>query len=87
MRTPILLCILGFVIAGVAHIVSKIAERRARQSYRELIGGDAELPRDGWQEVQPLAGRWGCLIAVMEFLRGIGVALAVGAVLYLTVGT
>jgi len=83
----ILLCGLGLTIATAGHLASKVAERCARQSYRELVGPDHEVPEDGWQEIRPLAGRWGCLIALMEFVRGIGLALAVGAALYMIIGT
>lgn len=81
-----LFCLLGILMAVTAHVASKVAERRARQSYRELVGDDVDVSRDGWQEIRPLAGRWGCLVAVLEFLSGMGVFVALGAGLYLVVG-
>lgn len=74
---------LGIALAVAAHLGSEAAERRARYAYRELVGEDHDLPEDGWQEIRPLAGRWGCLVAALGFLRGLGVALALGTGLYL----
>jgi hypothetical protein len=85
--SPVLfLALLGVAIAAAAHSGSKRAERRAREGYRELVGEDHEPPDDGWQTIRPLAGRWGCLVAALEFVRGLGIALALGAGLYLVAG-
>lgn len=81
----VLLCLLGAAVAATAHVGSKAAERRARESYQDLVGADPDLPEDSWQEVRPLAGRWGCLVAGLELLRGVGLALALGTGLYLIV--
>jgi len=80
------LLLLGIVVAAAAHLGCKVTERLARERYRELVGEEADLPEDGWQEIRPLAGRWGCLVAGLEFVRGMGVFLALGAVLYLVFG-
>ena len=85
MNVPILFCLLGILMAATAHTASKVAERRAREAYRELVGEDPDVPLDGWQEVRSLAGRWGCLVAMLEFLRGMGAFVALGAGLYLVV--
>lgn len=82
----IILCVLGVVVALASHVGSKVVERLARESYRELVGEDPDLPDDGWQEIRPLAGRWGCLFPGLELLRGLGVMVALGAGLYLVVG-
>ena len=82
----ILLCLLGIVLAVLAHIGSKVAEGLARERYRELVGEDYALPKDGWEEIRPLAGRWGCLLAVLDFLRGLGVVVALGTGVYMIAG-
>lgn len=83
MSLTVLFFILGILISLAAHAGSRAAELRARERYRELMGDAPDLPDDGWQEIRPLAGRWGCLIATLEFLRGVGIALALGMGLYL----
>ena len=83
MSPALILLLLGIALATAGHIGSRAAERRARDAYRELVGEDHRLPEDGWQEIRPLAGRWGCLVAALGFLRGLGVALALGTGLYL----
>jgi len=82
----VLSCLLGILMAATAHLGCKVAERRARQDYRELVGDDPDVPHDGWEEIRPLVGRWGCLLAALEFLRGVGFLVALGAGLYLIVG-
>lgn len=84
--TVIGLCLLGLLVAVTAHVASRLAELRARRGYRELVGEDLDVPDDGWQGIRPLAGRWGCLLAVLEFIRGLGVVVALAAALYLAVG-
>jgi hypothetical protein len=65
-----------------------MAERRARIAYAELVGEETATnpPDDLWKDVRPLAGRWGCVVTTLEFVRGIGVVLALGAGLYLLAG-
>jgi len=71
-----------------AHLAIKVAERRARKAYEELVGEEtaANPPDDVWKDVRSLAGSWGCLVTTLEFVRGIGVVLALGAGLYLLTG-
>lgn len=68
-----------------AHRAIKVAERRAREAYEELVGEEtaANPPDDVWKDVRPLAGRWGCVVTTLAFVRGVGVVVALGAVLYL----
>ena len=86
MSKGILLFLLGSAVAVAAHVGSKMAERRARDRYRELMGEHTDLPEDGWRTIRPLVGPWGCLLAAFEFLRGLGVVTALAAGLYLVVG-
>ena len=80
---PALLLVLGLISAVAAHLGSKAAERLAHERYRELVDEKLDFPDDAWQEIRPLAGHWGCLSAGLEFLRGVGVVIAVAAALYL----
>jgi hypothetical protein len=83
-----LFCILGIIVAGIAHLATRVAERRAREVYRELVGEEAgsSAPDDVWKDVRPLVAGWGCLVTVLEFIRGLGVVVALGAGLYLVTG-
>lgn len=73
----------GTAVAMGAHVGLKAAQRRARKAYRELVGKKHEPPEDEWEGIRTLTGGWGCLSAVLEFLRGLGVVLAGAAVIYL----
>jgi hypothetical protein len=75
----------GVVVALGAHLGCRITERGARRAYKELVGEEAaaDAPNDVWKDVRPLVGRWGILLATLEFLRGLGVVVAVGAGLYM----
>jgi hypothetical protein len=86
MSAAVVICLVGIVVAVVAHIGAKTAERRAGERYRELVGGDADLPEDGWKGIGPLAGRWGCIVTTLELLRSLGLFLTLGAGLYLVAG-
>jgi hypothetical protein len=88
MTTALLLLVLGMLIALAAHLGCKVAERRARDVYRELVGEEvaSSAPDDAWNGVRPLVARWGCLVTVLEFIRGLGVVVAFGAGLYLVTG-
>lgn len=79
---------LGIVLALAAHLAIGVAERRARKAYEELVGEQAAAnpPDDVWEDIRPLAGRWGCLVTALEFVRGVGVVVALGAGLYLVTG-
>lgn len=81
----ILTCVLGLVVAAGAHFASFVAERRAKRTYKEIVGKRGQLsePKDTWRGVRRLVGSWGCLLTVLEFVRGLGVLLALGSVLYL----
>lgn len=83
--TAVLLCAAGILLAVSAHLATKVAERRAQAQYREVIGEEypAATPDDQWKGVRSLVGRWGCLVTVLEFVRGVGVLLAVASGLYL----
>jgi hypothetical protein len=86
-RAP-LVCLLGTATAAVAHLAIRVAERRARDAYRSIVGEDAAAGRadDEWKDIRPLVASWGCLVTILEFVRGAGVLLAFGAGLYLIVG-
>jgi len=86
-RAP-LVGLLGTTAALVSHLAIRVAERRARDVYRSIVGDDAVTGRghDEWKDVRPLVASWGCLVTILEFLRGAGVLLAFGAGLYLVVG-
>ena len=86
MSAGLILCFLGAMVAVAAHLGSRAAESRARETYRELVGENYDLPEDDWQEIRPVAGLWGCLVAGLAFLRGLGVFVALGAGLYLVAG-
>lgn len=81
-----LLLVLGTAVAVGAHLGLEAAEHRARKAYRELVGEKAEPPDDHWAGIRTLTGHWGCLVTVLEFVRGAGVLMAGAAVLYLAVG-
>jgi hypothetical protein len=78
----------GVVLAAAAHLAIKVAERRARKGYEELVGEEtaANPPDDVWKDVRPLAASWGCVVTTLEFVRGLGVVVALGAGLYLVTG-
>lgn len=38
---------------------------------------------DPWIDIRPIVGRWGCLVLVLEFLRGLAVLVVILSVLYL----
>jgi hypothetical protein len=81
----LLLLLLGLLISLTAHLACKVAERRARVVYREVVGDEvaSRAPDDVWSDVRPLVASWGCLVTVLEFIRGLGVVVALGAGLYL----
>jgi hypothetical protein len=66
----------------------RVAERHAREVYRELVGEEAtpSEPEDVWKEVRAIVGGWGCLVTGLEFVRGVGVVVALAAGLYLVTG-
>jgi hypothetical protein len=84
----VLLCAVGLLVALSAHLAIKVAERRAREMYRGLVGGEAASsePEDMWKEIRAIVGGWGCLVTALEFVRGLGVVLALAAGLYLVTG-
>ena len=86
-RAP-LVCLLGTATAVVAHLAIRVTERRARDVYRTMVGEDAvACPADDeWKDVRPLVASWGCLVTILDFIRGASVLLALGAVVYLIVG-
>jgi hypothetical protein len=88
MTVALLLLLLGLLIALAAHLGCKVAERRARATYRELVGEKvaSSAPDDLWSDVRPLVAAWGCLVTALEFARGVGVVVALGAGLYLVAG-
>ena len=96
MARAALFCLLGVVAALVAHVATRVAERRARDIYRDLVGGDAASAEaaaaapagvnDEWKDIRPLVASWGCLVTVLEFVRGAGMLLALAALLYLIAG-
>jgi hypothetical protein len=71
----LILCLLGIAVAVAAHLGCRAAEHRASEAYRELVGENYDLPEDGWREIRPVVGGWGCLVPALAFLRGLGVAL------------
>lgn len=85
--TATLFCILGILVAVVAHLASKEAEYRAKRTYKELMGNKhmRNAPEDIWTGVRPLVGGWGCLLAMLEFLKGVGILVAIGSGLYLII--
>ena len=82
--TAVLLMVAGTGLATAAHLTIRVAERHARRAYEELVGEDAARypPDDAWKGIRSLTGNWGCVVAVLEFLRGLGVAVALGAGIY-----
>jgi hypothetical protein len=88
MTMAILLLMVGLVIALTAHLGCRVAERRAQEVYHELVGEEAasSAPHEIWGDVRPLVARWGCLVTVLEFVRGLGVVAALAAGLYLITG-
>jgi hypothetical protein len=88
MSAATLLCVLGVAVAVSAHVATKVAERRAQQMYRELVGEEAasQAHDDIWDGVRPLVAGWGCLVTALEFVRGLGIVVALAAGLYLVTG-
>ena len=80
--------VLGVGVALGAHIATRTAARRAERVYRTLLGpqhaGSSGDPL--WGEMRVGVGRWGCLWVALEFLRGMGVLVALGAALAWVVG-
>jgi len=87
MSAAVFLFAAGGALAIVAHLGCKLAERRARERYRELVDEGYDAPADRWEEIRPLVGHWGCLVVGMELARGLGAAVTGGAVLYLLMGS
>jgi hypothetical protein len=83
----VLFCVLGVLVAVAAHLASKGAERRAKRTYKELMGDKhvGNAPEDIWTEVRPLVGGWGCLLALLEFLKGVGILVSIGSGLCLII--
>jgi len=81
--TAVSILVLSTIFAVAAHVASKIAKRRAEKTYREFMRDVDESEEGIWHEIRPLVGGWGCSLAALEFLRGIGIFLALGAALYL----
>jgi len=81
----ILMVVLGVVLAAMSHLGIKAAERRAREAYGELVGEETATnpPDDVWKDIRPLVGSWGCAVMTLEFVRGMGVIIALGAGVYL----
>lgn len=84
----VLIAGVGGAVAVGAHLAMAWAERRARRAYEELVGEEeaARAPDDGWRGVRRLVGGWGCLVPALALVRGVGVAAAVGAGLYVVAG-
>lgn len=56
-----------------AHVASRIAEHRAKKAYQEFMTDAEEWPEKGiGYEIRLIVGVWGCLFAVLEFLREMG---------------
>jgi hypothetical protein len=82
-----LLCVLGIIVSLGAHLGCKVVERLAEERYKELVGDkDSEAADDVWEGVRPMVGSWGCLLTVLEFVRGLGLLILLGALLYLFAG-
>jgi hypothetical protein len=84
----LLLIILGVAVAAGAAWGSRAADQRARQTYRRLMREYAEKQRPGdiWEEVRPVVGGWGCLVAALRLAVGLGLVTAIGALVYLLAG-
>jgi hypothetical protein len=82
------LCVLSIAFAAIAHLATKVAERHAQQVYRDLVGEEAasHASDDIWNDVRPLVAGWGCLVTALEFIRGLGIVVALTAGLYLVAG-
>lgn len=86
---PLVLLIVGAAVALGAHVACTITGRRAKKRYREIAGPepDSESVEGGlWSEVRSMVGVWGCLTVGLEFLRGLGVVVALFGALYLILG-
>jgi hypothetical protein len=84
----VLVSVLGLAVAAIAHLAIRVAERRAREAYRELAGEEAasSAPDDVWKDVRSLVGGWGCLVTGLELVRGVGLVVALAAALFLVAG-
>lgn len=87
MSAAVFLLAAGGALAIGSQLGCKLAERRARESYRELVDEGYDAPADRWEEIRTLVGHWGCLVAGMELGMGLGAAVVGGAALYLLVGS
>jgi hypothetical protein len=78
----------GTAVSAGAAWGARAADRRARQTYRRLMREHAETQRPGdiWEEVRPVVGGWGCLVAALRLVVGLGVVTAIGALVYLLAG-
>jgi hypothetical protein len=79
---------MGAAVAAGATWGARAADRRARQTYRRLMREHAETqhPGDIWEEVRPVVGGWGCLVAALRLVVGLGVVMATAALVYLLAG-
>ena len=77
---------LGVSLTAAAHLASRAAPGRARKTYRALVGEKPDLPDDHWKDIRTLVGLWGCLAAVLHFLRAVGLVVAAAAALCLISG-
>jgi hypothetical protein len=80
-----LLFILGLLLALAAHLIGKEAERRAQETYDQLLRPEWQrsLPQDAWTEVRPIVGRWGWLVVLLNLVRGLALVLALIGGVYL----
>ncbi len=83
----ILFCVLGIIVAVAAHLGSKEAEHRAKRTYKDLMENKHAInaSEDVWSKIRPLVGGWGCLLTILEFLKGLGILAAIGSALYLII--
>ncbi|MFP4345792.1 MAG: hypothetical protein ACLFU8_13945 [Anaerolineales bacterium] len=80
-----LLLILGLLLALTAHLVGKEAERRARETYDQLLRSEWQrsIPQDAWTAVRPIVGRWGGFVVLLNLVRGLALVMALVGGLYL----
>lgn len=56
------------------HVEPEVGGRRMRPD----ISGT-----DPWMDIRPIVGRWGCLVLLLEFLRGLAILVVIASTLYL----
>jgi hypothetical protein len=82
------LFLIGILLVLGAHWALNKAEERSRELYEQIVGPEhaQDEIESAWIGGKPVVGHWGCVVIVLQVLRGLGVLLAIGALVYWLAG-